>query len=160
MTTSELVSRFLILQNILHLKTHNFPRRTQITTLCIVKLLMCLPQENDPKFRAFAKHLCLLREQYSVEWVGKCKLGISVKYLFCQMTIANHPLSPRSCEDGFLSASGWEFKAAAQIDKFLFSCTEKIPKSADIVNTSTTETFSQNNLELEKEVRTKSYINV
>ena len=54
------------------------------------------------------------------------------------------PLSPRSCEDGFPSANAWEFKAAAQIDKFLFSCTEKTPKTARAVNTSSYETFSYN----------------
>ena len=61
------------------------------------------------------------------------------------------PLSPRSCEDGFPSANAWEFKAAAQIDKFLFSCTEKTWKPARAINTSSTETFSQNKLDLEKD---------
>ena len=40
--------------------------------------------------------------------------------------------------------------SAVQIDKFLFNCTEKSPKPAMAVNTSSSETFSQNNLELEK----------
>ena len=98
---------------------------------------MCLPQENNPEFRAFEKHLCLLRElQYSVEWYGECKVGISVEYLFCQidqrkislLSILTILTIPRSCEDGFpSSASAWQFKAAAQIDKSL--CTEKIPKT-------------------------------
>ena len=75
MTSSELVSRFLIPQSILHLETHSFPHRTQSTTLCIVKLQMCLPQENDPKFRAFAKHLCLLRAAVFRGVGGEVQIG-------------------------------------------------------------------------------------
>ena len=131
MTSSELVSRFLIPQSILHLETHSFPHRTQITTLYIVKLLMCLPQENDPKFRAFAKHLCLLRAAVFRGVGGQVQIGDQRKIsLLSNDNCQSSPLHPRSCEDGFPSASGWEFKAAAQIDKFLFSCTEKIPKTA------------------------------
>ena len=101
---------------------------------------------NEPEFGAFAKHVYLLSEQYSPEW-DKCKLGISVKSLFCQITIGNpSPIVWRRISE---SANVWEFKAAAQSDKFIFSCREKTPKTALAVNTSSSETFSQNNLELE-----------
>ena len=114
MTSSELVSRFLIPQSILHLETHSFPHRTQITTLYIVKLLMCLPQENDPKFRAFAKHLCLLRAAVFRGVGGQVQIGDQRKISL--LSNYNWQSLPGSCEDGFArfckSANGWEFKAS------------------------------------------------
>ena len=64
---------------------------------------------NEPEFGAIAKDVCLLSEQYSPEW-DKCKLGISVKSLFCQITIGNpSPIVWRWISE---SANAWEFKAA------------------------------------------------